>query len=164
MSEEMSEQESQDFTEYGVQKKLAFNFSKDITIPNYHFYGQEIDFLRITKSLMAYEYEIKTSAQDYYRDKKKYQKHKNLSGELSNMAKPNYFYYVLANFTLQMKAIPDYAGVLILMANGELAMFKKAPKLHTAKISVETLRKISKAMSYKLWNYPNLYQNRATFR
>lgn len=45
-------------------------------INNLHIYDWESDFLAITRSLYAYEVEVKMSKQDFFNDFKKDKKHK----------------------------------------------------------------------------------------
>ena len=67
-------------------------------INNLHIYDWESDFLAITRSLYAYEVEVKMSKQDFFNDFKKDKKHKVLKDGIIKVGgvisyPPNYFYY-----------------------------------------------------------------------
>ena len=63
-------------------------------INNLHIYDWESDFLAITRSLYAYEVEVKMSKQDFFNDFKKDKKHKVLKDGIIKVG-PNWRVWVI---------------------------------------------------------------------
>jgi len=86
----------------------------DILIPNYYLGAWEADLLRIRRSGMVYEYEIKTTRADYFNDfKKEYgesvNKHKQIE---EGTAECNRFYFVVPENMITKDEVPPYAGLI----------------------------------------------------
>lgn len=84
-------------------------------INNLHIYDWESDFLAITRSLYAYEVEVKMSKQDFFNDFKKDKKHKVLKDGIIKVGgvisyPPNYFYYACPPNMIDVNEVPSYAG------------------------------------------------------
>lgn len=116
---------------------------------NLHVYDWESDYLAITKSLYAYEIEVKTTVADYKADFKK-PKHKMLrAGKLC----PNYFFFASEPNIINIQDVPDYAG-LIWVYKGYYATKKVAPKLHSLKFDVDGHKMVDKFYyNYISWKY-----------
>jgi len=72
----------------------------------------ESDFVSITTSGFAHEYEIKISKSDFKRDSEKVWKHKVLLDRYEpKTAKPNYFWYVTPPGLVELAEVPEYAGL-----------------------------------------------------
>lgn len=86
-------------------------------INNLHIYDWESDFLAITRSLYAYEVEVKMSKQDFFNDFKKDKKHKVLKDGIIKVGgvisyPPNYFYYACPPNMIDVSEVPSYAGLI----------------------------------------------------
>ena len=126
-----------EWTEKKIQDKLKMYFmspnTKKYEITNLYVYGWESDYLAITKSMIAYEVEIKISRPDFKNDfKNKQDKH--LLFENGSMIgrfpkgslMPNYFYYAVPDGLISSDEVPDYAGLLYVQPWG--ITFVKQPK------------------------------------
>ena len=126
-----------EWTEKKIQDKFRMYFmspnTKKYEITNLFIYGWESDYLAITKSMVAYEVEIKISKADFNNDfKNKQDKH--LLFEDGNMigrfpkgsSMPNYFYYAVPDGLIGAEEVPDYAGLLYVQPWG--ITFVKQPK------------------------------------
>ena len=116
------------------------SYTKPIQITNYSGIGYEADVLMITKSGIAYEYEVKTSRADFKKDFSKKTKHRIYSDSRPHLIrkrnyplKPNHFYYVCEEDLIKANEIPSYAGLIYVTKNKKLKVIKKAPKLHDYK-------------------------------
>ena len=90
----------------------------DIIIPNYYLGMWEADVLRIRRSGMVYEYEVKTSRADYFNDFKKEfggrwtplrNKHKELA---DGTRECNRFFFVVPENLIKKDEVPPYAGLV----------------------------------------------------
>ena len=126
-----------EWTEKKIQDKLRMYFmspnTKKYEITNLFIYGWESDYLAVTKSMLAYEVEIKVSKADFNNDfKNKQDKH--LLFEDGSMigrfpkgsSMPNYFYYAVPDGLINVDEVPDYAGLLYVQPWG--ITFVKQPK------------------------------------
>jgi len=148
-----------------VQDKLAWEWNKGgiLDIPNCKGLGYhgEADFIRLTKSLLVHEVEIKRSFEDYKKDfdkgnrKGNYQKHSVLesyhegSKEQEYSTPPNYFWFA-TTFELE-EEVPEYAGHL-LVEPSSIETKKKAPRIHSEKASERVLRYIGRGLNIRYWN------------
>ena len=133
------------------------NYSKPIQITNYSGVGYEADVLMITKSKMAYEYEIKTSRSDFKQDFKKISKHKIYSDSKPHLVrsrnypkKPNYFYYVCEEGLIKLSEIPKYAGLVYITKEGWCKVVKKAPRLHSYKFPDSMIWNIANTLTQRI--------------
>lgn len=126
-----------EWTEKKIQDILKMYFmspnTKKYEITNLYVYGWESDYLAITKSMVAYEVEIKISRPDFKNDfKNKQDKHLlfeggNMLGRFSKASgMPNYFYYAVPDGLIGADEVPDYAGLLYVQPWG--ITFVKQPK------------------------------------
>ena len=120
-----------------VLMKSLYEKSKGIFCSNYQGMGfSECDVIRITKSDLVYEYEIKTSRSYFKADFKKEYKHNRLSGRIDkdkeyikwsgHPGRPNYFFYVCSENLIKESEIPQYAG-LIYIQGKDINIIKKPP-------------------------------------
>lgn len=108
----------------------------------------------MTKSELAYEFEIKISRSDFFNDfKHKTRKHSFLGAVNKEYLNgiPNYFYYVVPKGLITKEEVPEYAGLCYV--DGEiLYTIKKAPKLTPKKTSAEDLNLTDKFYyNYRHW-------------
>ena len=117
-------------------------------------YSWESDVWILTKSELAYEFEIKISRSDFFNDfKHKTRKHSFLGAVNKEYLNgiPNYFYYVVPKGLITKEEVPEYAGLCYV--DGEiLYTIKKAPKLTPKKTSAEDLNLTDKFYyNYRHW-------------
>ena len=96
-------------------------------INNLHIYDWESDFLAITRSLYAYEVEVKMSKQDFFNDFKKDKKHKVLKDGIIKVGgvisyPPNYFYYACPPNMIDVSEVPSYAGLIYVDVSKKLSL------------------------------------------
>lgn len=115
-------------TEKSIQKVLLNNIPESFVIHNYYLKGWgEIDFFRVTKAGLTYDYEIKISMQDFYRDKKKNKP------SVTKQDMPNYRYYVAPRqIAEKILKVTESDGVI---CSEPFNVLRKAKKLHNEKIS-----------------------------
>lgn len=128
------------------------SYTKPIQITNYSGIAFEADVLMLTKSGMAYEYEVKTSRGDFKKDFTKLAKHKIYSNTKPDIIRgrkyprrPNHFYYACKEGLIDVTEIPKYAGLIYVTKDKKLKIIKKAPKLHSHKFTNEMLWSICSA-------------------
>ena len=117
-------------------------------------YFWESDLVSVTNSDMVYEYEIKLSRADFLQDFKKY-KHGCIIGREINI--PNYFYYVVDSHILKLKDLPNYAG-LMYVKERVINVIKKAPKLHSNKISMKVRKYLERGIMYRYWRERDIFE------
>ena len=109
----------------------------EINMPNrvgYHEYftldGGRADVLAVNQNLVAYETEVKTSLEDFNRDKKK-QKHHNY--RMKNQYSPNYFYYAVPEKIMNeiYPLVKSPYGLMVVKRGylGDVRIIKKAQRL-----------------------------------
>ena len=165
------------FSEEYIQKKLNSFFAestKKYVVENLFVFEWESDKLIITRSGYAYEFEVKISKSDFKADFKKEDKHTILEGKkeflpsydkvldvwkelqadnyrTAKFKKPNYFYYAVPEGLIDVNDVPEYAGLIYVLPEGEkeskdgkwcwdgFYVVKSAPKLHGTKYSNDDL-------------------------
>lgn len=140
-----------------IQQQLRYSFLSPNSVKyfteNLNVYDWESDVLKITKSGYAYEFEIKISRGDFKNDfKHKKKKHLLLENKENNSKMPNYFYYVVPEGLVTEDEVPEYAGLIYVLATviGNSRIYyqfqeiKSAPKLHSNKIDENNLKLIDK--------------------
>lgn len=139
-------------TEKTIQEGLAKYFWKrghKISITNFSGSGfAETDFLSITEANYVYSFEIKISKSDFKNDfKHKGHKHKRLKESQTQTNKrglPNYFYFVTPEKLVDLRSIPEYAGLIYINNNQQIEIIKKAKRLHTKKCDLRFYKRILK--------------------
>lgn len=144
-------------TETIVQKHLYRYLEKknhNLISPNVmNIYPWECDMISLTTSNMVHEYEIKTSKQDFLNDCKK-TKHKHFKNKKNKT--PSYFWYVCVGFEVDLKDIPEYAGLMygIINPRGNKIVFieqKKAPRLNQVKLSINDCIRLYRSIYFRFW-------------
>ena len=156
-----------EWTEKKIQDKLRMYFmspnTKKYEITNLFIYGWESDYLAVTKSMLAYEVEIKVSKADFNNDfKNKQDKH--LLFEDGSMigrfpkgsSMPNYFYYAVPDGLINVDEVPDYAGLLYVQPWG-ITFVKQPKKLTDEKFDPVKLYLADK-FYYNMWNWKDKYE------
>lgn len=119
-------------------------------INNLHIYDWESDFLAITRSLYAYEVEVKMSKQDFFNDFKKDKKHKVLKDGIIKVGgvisyPPNYFYYACPPNMIDVSEVPPYAGLIYVdIGRRRISIVKIAPVIHKQKFDVAGRKLVDK--------------------
>jgi len=99
---------------------------------NIFLYDWESDLLRLHKSALTIEGEVKRSRNDYFADFEKEEKHRRLS--MRDGIIPNEFYYIVPRGMIDKEEIPEYAGLVEVMQTKSLRdqkyrVMKRAPRL-----------------------------------
>lgn len=138
-------------TEKDIQCILAPDMLKrqDLVFPNTKAIHKrfESDLVRVTKSGIVYEYEIKCSRSDFYADFKKVRKHILLK---QAKTKINYFYFVCPYGVIPLQDVEAPYG-LIYVKGKELSLMRKADKLHNNSIDVQTKDRLARSLAWKLF-------------
>lgn len=128
------------------------NSGSDIVVPNFYVGRYECDVIKLTKSGVFTEYEIKISRADYFNDFKKEHNERDMTNyikgesswfnmpiltlnkhketEIGNRA--NKFYFVVPDGLIEPSEVPKYAG-LIYYNNGRIRVVKNAKQIHKNK-------------------------------
>lgn len=142
-------------TETKIQQILISGLMKkghNYVIPNLYFYAWESDLISTSVAGLVNEYEIKISTSDFGADFKKKKKHDALDARLSNSKQgiPNYFWYVCPRNLISVEDVPNYAGLIWIEDKGPVTK-KKAPRLHTNKLTPKQMWKLGKTQMWRLW-------------
>lgn len=103
----------------------------------------ESDFVAATMAGQVYEYEVKVSRKDFFRDRTKH-RNRIYSGEIPGR-KPNRFWYVTARGIVTIEDVPAFAGWLE-WQDGQLVQMRKAPLLHQGCHGIDVLMYLARAM------------------
>ena len=174
----MSEKNHCNYTEYDIQEIIKLRYfnpnSIKYTMENLTVFPWESDILLVTKSMYAYEFEIKISRSDFKNDfKHKKQKHLFLEGktDVDNYGRkihggPNYFYYVCPENMVEASEVPDYAGLIYvkegtipsrgIIRNSFIDIIKTAPKLRAEKFDPNQYNLVDK-FYYNFATWKNKY-------
>lgn len=157
-----------EWTEKKIRDTLKKYFmspnTKKYEITNLYVYGWESDYLAVTKSMVAYEVEIKISRPDFKNDfKNKQDKH--LLFEDGSMigrfpkgsSMPNYFYYAVPDGLIGVDEVPDYAGLLYVQPWG-ITFVKQPKKLTDEKFDPVKLYLADK-FYYNMCSWKEKYEN-----
>lgn len=163
-------------TERTIQSALARLCAKrqhDLWVPNCStVFGWESDLASVTKSGLAHDHEIKISRADWLRElRTKERRHRHLQEARERARRileqrngrtsahypmpPNYWWLVCPDGVAKEDEIPDYAGWME-VRNGldgavTLRIKKEAPRLHTHKVSVQTILAIGRGICFRFW-------------
>ncbi len=138
-------------TERDIQNILAPDMLKrqDLVFPNTKAIHKrfESDLIRITKSGLVYEYEIKCSRSDFYADFKKHRKHLLLK---QAKTKVNYFYFICPYGIIPLEDVEAPYG-LIYIKGKELVLMRKALKMHNRPIDIQTKDRLARSLAWKIF-------------
>jgi hypothetical protein len=102
---------------------------KGIVAQNYYLGGFEADLLHILEGKL-YEYEIKVSRSDFFKDFEKKDKHEKLqAGKLANK-----FYFVVPTCLVKIAEVPAQYGLIYVNEQGKISTVKRAKELHKEKV------------------------------
>ena len=121
-------------TEREAQKRLWQRFtSHKYKFLNSYFFKEESDWLSFLSSGLCWEIEIKISRGDYKVDfhKRKHEKFDKIRNGSKIRMVANRFYFAVPKGLIDLKEIPDYAGLMYVSNHVEI--IKKAPLLHKHK-------------------------------
>lgn len=143
-------------TEQLLQQHLrGWKSNPKYIVENLYVFGWESDQLIKTRSGYWYELECKISFADFKNDfKHKRQKHELLKTGDEKHRRPNYFYYCVPWYLSEkvLPLLPDYAGLIVLKADGKLNEIKQAHCLHKQKYTNEELKLCDKFYyAYRNW-------------
>lgn len=143
-------------------------------VPNSHCFGYESDLLSVTQAGFSIDHEIKCNKADFKAEMRqaneakaskkrnnranaKYQKHFYLNAALERKPNPrycpNYFTFVCPVGIIEVKDLPDYAGLVYYDPNHweRLEVIVKAPRLHSTKISARQLAQLTRGLNFRFW-------------
>lgn len=162
------------FTEAIIQDLLWRHLPpREWVVPNVHHFEWESDLLTVLKSGRTEEYEIKCSRSDFLADQKKVEKMEALTTGIitrtvydwqerrhkpvrqEKVRRPNRFTYVTAAGVATAEDIPAFAGWIELRHDGTSSILrhrKKAPLLHSEKVTYGTLAGLGRKMMYRYWD------------
>ena len=145
-----------------IQRILFCHYLRsDIIIcSNTEAIGAEADLLVVQPSGYVLEFEIKVSRADFKADFRKAAKHAGLAsgGRTSHRtaAGPNYFYFAVPAGLVRPDEVPAYCGLVYIHGLDEAGrsyeraeIVRTAPRLHAARASEKTLRRIARSLMYK---------------
>ena len=146
--------------------QLAFHIMTfgryEIILPNIYFLHNEMDLFGFRKgSGFSDEIEIKLTKSDYLADFKKTTYHKSERKLKHDAIKEglspcNYFAYLMPKELADQCDIPSYAGLYVYRTNNEgvgyIQEIRKAPRLHTRKLTDEKKFEIAKKAVYRCWD------------
>jgi hypothetical protein len=140
-------------TEFEIQIALAnyFNPTKVLIIPNLTTYcmGREIDLLVLTKSLYAYEIEIKVSKADLRRDEKKKHPYHKMPGDLTRKL----WFAMPESMGDCIDLVPTFAGIFLVDKHGFVSNLREATVNKLAKKwSMENAYHLAELGTMRLWN------------
>ena len=109
-----------------IAYKLMFSLYErgEILLPNFFWTFFEADILRIRRSGQVYEYEIKTTRADYFKDFEKgfggystptTKKHELIQTKQANISR---FLFVVPEGLIKHEEVPDYAGLIYYTPGG----------------------------------------------
>lgn len=126
----------------------------------------ECDLLAITKSGYMYEYEIKLTVTDFKNDTKKghrdhwpawYSKEIKTKHQRLGIHDPNgpsCFWFIVPEGLISPQEVPSFAGLIYFIESpwAHFVRQKKAPRLHSVKMSNKALSKARESLYYRYWN------------
>lgn len=124
---------------------------------------QECDIISVSPSGYLFEFEIKTSVNDFKADFKKIIKHnrlknsegvyfppKNKAGEQrTEFLLCSFFWYVCPACLIRDDMIPEYAGLIWIHYDGRIEYRKPSKQIHTVKADARILHKIAHNLTQK---------------
>lgn len=126
-------------------------------IPNAYLYHNESDLLSVSRSGYVQEYEIKISKADFRADFKKY-RHREYQNPGFDRG-PAYFSYVAPEGIIEVKDLPEYAGLLhykegcVAGENGYVTIVKKAMRFkNSQKLSIKQCLELCGKLSFRYWD------------
>lgn len=128
-----------DLISYKLMDWLGFKYKSDLFITNTYLDHYEMDVMRLNKTGMVTEYEIKISKADFKNDAKKSKKYFGREttkyGNYENgKSKCNRFYYVVPEGLITIEDLPKFAGLIYYYeATNKFEIIKNAPLMHKKK-------------------------------
>lgn len=166
-----------------IALKNEYDTSSIVMVPNIFLWSPfESDFVRVTKSGYAIEYEIKLSRADFKADFKKsrlkYEGFVNRKAQYSSKSKhdlllegfgPTEFYYVFPAGLMDISEVPEWAGIIEvtelksdLYRNGvrtTVLCTRKAKRLNKTPIEDSKIKEIYVSCYYRYWSEVNKRNN-----
>lgn len=153
-------------TEKTIQNTLfgyRYQAGCQMVVPNIFLYRSgESDLVSVSKAGLVSEYEIKISKADFLREfrAKKFKHEKLDGGNKRILAKskcfyqdnPNYYYFAVPCHMQEYveQRTPGYAGIIII-DNGRVFIAKKAPRIHSRKITDQQIGRLERGLMIRYW-------------
>lgn len=164
-----------ELSEFDIQNSLFSRLFQSYhhVIPNYTpLNWWECDLFAVSKDGYFVEYEIKTSAADFYKDSRKTRNfdrgllalnNPNINGEKNkhdllaskSTLGPSRFYFVMPEGVISSDEVPDWAGIMRASKFGHrtcVGVERKAPRLHREMVNEAVIHHIQKLFYYRFWN------------
>jgi hypothetical protein len=119
--------------------------SGGIVVQNYFYNGFEADLLHV-KDNMLFEYEIKVSRADFFKDFEKKDKHEKMQG--GKMA--NRFYFVVPTCMIKIAEVPAMYGLIYVNDLGQISTIKRAKELHKDLINTDFYANLARNLMFRL--------------
>lgn len=147
-------------TEHQIQNHLYKWREKagvKLIVPNTQVFEGISDLICISKTDLAFDYEIKLTRSDFRADFKK-PKHEFLKDvrTFPRYAKfcANYFAFVVPDNLIEVADVPKYAGLIYFKLAGKAALFtevRKPPRLHKNKVTQKQLDFLARGLMLRYW-------------
>lgn len=128
--------------------------SGGIVVQNYFYNGFEADLLHIKNDLL-FEYEIKISRSDFFKDFEKKDKHEKMQG--GKMA--NRFYFVVPTCMVKIAEVPAMYGLIYVNDLGQISTVKRAKELHKDVVNANFYANLARNLMFRLHNEKVKIQN-----
>lgn len=121
--------------------------SAGIVVQNYFYNGFEADLLHI-KGDMLFEYEIKISRADFFKDFEKKDKHEKMqAGKMANR-----FYFVVPTCLVKIAEVPEAYGLIYVNEQGKISTIKRAKELHKDLVCANFYANLARNLMFRLHN------------
>lgn len=121
--------------------------SAGIVVQNYFYNGFEADLLHIKDNLL-FEYEIKISRADFFKDFEKKDKHEKMqAGKMANR-----FYFVVPTCLVKISEVPEMYGLIYVNEQGKLTPIKRAKELHKNLVGANFYANLARNLMFRLHN------------
>lgn len=120
--------------EHVYKSVRIFTWNHDHKFENVYVHDWEADLFSVTATPYSYEIEVKVSRSDFFADFKKvkhelFKTYKSMP-PLTHKQAPNKYMFACPVGLISLTEVPEYAGLIYVMDNGEARLMKKAPFLH----------------------------------
>lgn len=129
-----------------IQNIIAASKMKTgIVAQNYFYHNFEADILHILNGKI-YEYEIKISRSDFFKDFEKKDKHEKMQqGKMANR-----FYFVVPTCLVKISEVPPQYGLIYVNEEGKISTVKRAKELHKENVGEKFYMLLARNFMFRL--------------
>jgi hypothetical protein len=128
--------------------------SGGIIIENYFYNLFEADLLHVKDNLI-FEYEIKISRADFFKDFDKKDKHEKMQrGKMANR-----FYFVVPTCLVKIAEVPEMYGLIYVNELGQISTIKRAKELHKNLVGVNFYANLARNLMFRLHSEKVKHEN-----